>query len=166
MIRAISCLVALAALAVVAVGCGGGCAYCTTTVSKCTVPTGMQYALVYPVPNSTGNPTSLSQVVVATSGTLPTNWQSGNGWDVELNYTATGAYPGTALGTEFATISPSAIPTPNASPTISNPSYWQSTFSYAANANTPLPPGTTITATLNNLNSTCYPGVTIGTFST
>jgi hypothetical protein len=126
----------------------------------------MQYSLIYPVPSSTGNPTSLSEVVVATTGTLPGAWTSGSGWDVELNYTATGAYPGHALGNEFATISPSAIPTPNATPSFSNPSYWQSSFSYAANANTPLPPGTTITATLNNLNSSCYPGVTIGTFST
>lgn len=167
MIRILSCLVALAALEVVAVGCGSTCTYCTTTnVSACTVPAGMQYSLVYPVPSSTGNPTSLAQVVVATSGTLPPTWMSGNGWDVELNYTATGAYPGHALGGDFATIAPSAIPTPNATPSFSNPSYFTSTFSYAANANTPLPPGTSITATLNNLNSSFYPGVTIGTFST
>ncbi|HTX02585.1 MAG TPA: hypothetical protein VMD07_02805 [Candidatus Acidoferrales bacterium] len=165
MIRIVGCLVALAALAIVAVGCGGGCSYCTT-VSACTVPTGMQYSLVYPVPSSTGNSTSLSEVVVATSGTLPPTWMTGNGWDVELNYTATGSYPGTAFGSDFATVSVNAIPTPNASPSFANPSYFVSTFSYASNANTPLPPGTLITATLNNLNSSCYPGVTIGKFST
>lgn len=165
MIRIVGSLVALAALAIVAVGCGGGCSYCTT-VSKCTVPAGMQYSLVYPVPSSTGNPTNLSEVVVATSGTLPPTWMTGNGWDIVLNYTATGAYPGSALGGEFTATTPSAIPTPNATPAFANPSYFQSTFSYASNANAPLPPGTSITATLNNLNSSCYPGVTIGTFST
>jgi hypothetical protein len=165
MIRIGSCLVALAALAMVAAGCGGG-GNSGSSVSACTVPAGMQYALVYPVPSSTGNPTSLSAVVVATSGTLPPTWMTGNGWDIELNYSATGSYPGTALGGEFAAVSYSAIPTPNATPSFANPSYYQSTFSYASNANTPLPPGTVITATLNNLNSNCYPGVTIGTFGT
>jgi hypothetical protein len=165
MIRTLSCLVALAVLTIAAVGCGGGCSNCGT-ISACTVPAGMQYSMVYPAPNSTGNPTSLSQVAIATSGTLPSDWTSGSGWDIELNYTATGAYPGHALGNEFAATSLGAVPTPNATPSFANPVYWQSAFSYAANANTPLPPGTLITATLNDLNSSCYPGVTIGTFST
>jgi hypothetical protein len=165
MIRSISCLVALAALALVAAGCGGGCYNCVT-ISACTLPSGMQYSLVYPAPSATGVPTNLSEVVVAAAGTLPANWTSSSGWDVELNYPATGAYPGHALGNEFAPIASGTIPTPNATPSFSSPLYYQSSFSYAANANTPLPPGTTITATLNNLNSSCYPGVTIGTFST
>jgi len=165
MIRIFSCLVALAALTIVVVGCGGGCTNCGN-FTACTVPAGMQYSLVYPAPNSTANATSLSQVAVATSGTLPSDWTSGNGWDIELNYTATGAYPGHALGQAFATTSLSAIPTPNATPSFANPSYWQSSFSYSANANTPLPPGTLVTATLNDLNSNCYPGVSLGTFST
>jgi len=165
MIRTISSLVALAVMTLAAIGCGGGCSTCGT-VAACTVPSGMQYSLVYPAPNSTGVSTSLAQVVVATSGTLPTTWTSNNGWDIELNYTPAGAYPGYALGAEFTTTSYSAVPTPNATPSFSNPTYWQSTFSYASNANTPLPPGTLITATMNNLNSNCYPGVTIGTFTT
>ena len=125
----------------------------------------MQAALVYPVPGSTGNPTTLSEVVVATSGTLPAQWQAGSGWDVELTYTPSGTYPGAVFGAGFASAA-APFPTPNATPPFANPQYWASTMSYAANANTPLPPGVLITATLNNLNSSCAPGVTFGTFST
>lgn len=125
----------------------------------------MQAALVYPAPGSTANPTSLSQVVIATSGTLPAQWQSGAGWDIDLVYAATGTYPGQVFGAEFASAA-APFPTPNATPSFSSPTYWGSSISYASNANTPLPPGTTITATLNNLNSSCYPGVAIGSFST
>lgn len=164
-IRILGGLVALAAAAAIAAGCNNyGCSNCVS-YSACTVPSGLKYALVYPAPSSTGIPTNLTQAVVATSGTLPSDWNTGSGWDVELIYTPTGAYPGTALGGEFATANP-PFPTPNATPSFASPSYWSSTFSYAANANTPLPPGTLITATLNDLNSTCFPGVTLGTFST
>jgi hypothetical protein len=165
MSRVVVCLVALATIVIVAAGCNSGCTNCYT-YTACAVPNTMQYSLVYPVPNSTGNPTSLSEVVIATSGTLPAQWNTGQGWDAELFYTATGTYPGTALGTEFATVNYSAVPTPNATPSFANPTYWVSTFSYAANANSPLPPGTTITATLNNLNSSCFPGKTVASFGT
>lgn len=123
----------------------------------------MKYALVYPAPSSTGVPTNLSQAIVATSGTLPSDWQSGSGWDVALIYTQVGTYPGSVLGNIFASTNP-PFPTPNATPSFASPAYWNSPISYTVN--TPLPPGTFITATLNDLNSTCFPGVTIGTFST
>lgn len=156
---------ALAAAALIAAGCNNSNCYGCATISACSVPAGMKYALVYPAPSSTAVTTNLAQVVVGTSGTLPSDWQSGSGWDVELLYTPTGAYPGAILGQTFATTNP-PFPAPNATPSFSSPSYWSSSISYAANANTPLPPGTLITATLNDLNSTCFPGVTIGTFST
>src|SRR5579872_3249682 len=138
-------LVSLAAAALVAAGCNNnnGCYNCVT-FSACTVPSGMKYALVYPAPSATGIPTNLSQAIVATSGTLPPDWNTGNGWDVELVYTQTGSYNGAVLGQEFVAASP-PFPTPNATPSFSSPTYWSSTFSYT-NLNTPLPPGTLITA--------------------
>jgi hypothetical protein len=137
----------------------------SSSVSACGLPAGMQAALVYPAPNATRISTTVSQVVVGTSGTLPSDWQSGSGWDVELVYTPSGTYPGGAFGMEFASASP-PFPAPNATPSFANPSYWSSSFSYASNSNTPLPPGTSITVWLNDLNSSCFPGVTIGSFST
>lgn len=156
----------MAAAALIVAGCNNNSCYGCVTISPCSVPAGMQYALVYPAPSSTAVSTTLSQVVVATSGTLPSDWQTGSGWDVELVYTQSSAYPyGAALGQEFVATNP-PFPTPNATPSFSSPSYWSSAFSYTPSASSPLPPGSVITATLNDLNSTCYPGVTIATFST
>ena len=162
--RLMVALATLAAAALLAAGCNNNGCYNCVTFSACTVPSGMKYALVYPAPSATGIPTNLSQAIVATSGTLPPDWNTGSAWDVELLYTQTGSYTGAVLGAAFAAAS-APFPTPNATPSFASPTYWSSTFSYA-NLNTPLPPGTLITATLNDLNSTCYPGVTLGTFST
>jgi hypothetical protein len=162
--RILGALGALAAAALIAAGCNNNGCYGCVTVSACSVPAGLKYALVYPAPSSTGVPTNLSQVIVATSGTLPSDWQTGSGWDVVLLYNAVGSYPGSVAGNIFASVNP-PFPTPNATPSFSSPSYFSSSINYTT-VNTPMPPGMLITAELNDLNSTCYPGVTIGTFST
>ena len=161
MSRLASYLVALAIVALVVAGCNSGCTNCISA-NPCTLPAGMQAALTYPAPGTKGNSTTLAQVVFGTSGTLPTDWTN---WDVILTYTPSGVYPGQVVGATV-TAPPSPVPTPTAAAPFPNPTYWSSSFSYAANANTPLPPGVVITATLNDLSSSCYPGVAFGQFQT
>ena len=160
--RLASCLVALAIVAVVLAGCyNSGCTNCYGA-APCRLPTGMQAALIYPAPGSTGNPVSLPQVVFATSGTLPTDWAN---WDVILTYVPTGAYSGQVIGGTV-TAPPSPVPTPTATAPFPSPTYWSSSFNYGSSINTPMPPGFVITATLNDLSSSCYPGVAFGQFGT
>jgi hypothetical protein len=162
MIRIAIGVIAAAALGVALTGCNNNN---NLTFPNCSVPAGMQYSLVYPAPNSTGNSTTVSQVIVATSGPLPAQWQQGAGWDVVLGYPPGGGYPGSDVGNGFVSTAP-PFPTPNTTPPFSNPSYWSSSISYAANANPSLPPGTQIGVYLNNLNTNCTPSVLVGSFST
>ena len=133
-------------------GCNSGNTVSPTT-SPCVLPAGIQATLVYPAPNSTHNSTSLPQIYVATSSALPVSW------DVELLFPGGSAY----LGGTVQSVSYASIPTPNQTPSFSNPIYYSSAFN---NVIQPIPSGTTITATLNDTSSSCFPGVTLANFST
>lgn len=162
MIRLVTYVAAAAALAAVIAGCNNGCTNCVT-VSPCATPSGMAASLIYPAPGSTGIPDNVSQVVVATNSTIPSDWSTGQGWDILLSYAYSPAYGNGHYGNAFASTA-APFPTPNATPAFSGtPQYWSSPLTYTNAPN--LPPATLITVELNDLNSVCFPGVTIGTFT-
>ena len=142
----------LIALTLALQGCNSGYGALSSSSGACTLPSGMQAALVYPPPNSTANGSQFGQVIIATTGTLPTDWAS---WDVELGFPNAPIAPlfGTAL-----TTAPSPLPSPAATPPFANPTYWKSAFGS-------VPTGTTMTAALNDLASNCSPPVTLSNFS-
>ena len=163
MIRLVTYVAAAAALAAIFAGCNSGCSNCVT-VLPCGTPAGMAASLIYPAPGSTAIPDNVSQIVLATNSTLPPDWQTGQGWDILLSYPYSGAYGNGHYANEFVTATP-PFPTPNATPSFSGtPQYWSSTMSYVSAPN--LPPGTLITVEMNDQNSVCFPGVTIGAFTT
>lgn len=161
MTRAVTYVAAIAALAAIIAGCNSNCTSCVT-VAPCSTPAGMQASVVYPAPGSTAIPDNVAQVVIATNSTLPSDWQSGAGWDVLLSYAYSAAYGNGHYGNQFVTATP-PFPAPTATPSFASPQYWSSTFSYVSAPN--LPPGTLVTVELNDLNTNCYPGVAIGTFT-
>jgi len=133
---------------------GAALAGCGSTSSNpplvpCTPPAGVQVALIYPAPGSTAIPDAFTQVVIASSGALPATF------DVALSY-ATG-------GVLFGTVLPAAtpLPSPAATPPFANPVYYTSNntgFTFAA--------GTQLTAQINDTNSACTPGTSLGSFTT
>lgn len=163
MIRLVTYVAAAVAVVAIVAGCGGGgCTNCVA-VTPCVTPAGMLASLSYPLPGATAVPGNISQVIVATNSTLPSDWQAGAGWDVLLAYPFSSAYSNGHYGAEF-TAATAPYPTPTATPSFAGPQYWSSTISYVNAPN--LPPGTQITVELNDANSYCFPGVTIGTFTT
>ncbi|MBV8151615.1 MAG: hypothetical protein JOY59_08665 [Candidatus Eremiobacteraeota bacterium] len=122
----------------------------------CALPAGVSATLVYPAPGSTGNTTSPAQIVIAGSGTLPPTSY------VLLSFPFNSATGTARFGSQIGSVSP-PFPTPNATPSFANPTYYGSDFSYLPTA---LPGNSTITATLNDTSNACSPGVTLGTFHT
>jgi hypothetical protein len=160
-VRVLTYVAAAAVFAAIIAGCNSGSN--TVNVAPCGTPAGMQAQLIYPAPGSTAIPDNVSQIIVATNGTLPADWQTGNGWDVLLAYNFNPAYGNGHYGNMFAAAA-TPFPSPAATPSFANPTYYSSTISYTNAPN--LPPATQVTVQLNDLNSTCYPGITIGTFTT
>jgi hypothetical protein len=162
-IRSLTYAGVAAVLAAIVAGCGGN----SVTVAACSTPAGMQASLIYPAPGSTGIPDNVSQVIIATNSTLPSDWQVGYGWNVLLAYAYSGAYGSGHYGAEFVAASPSPLPSPAATPGFAGPyQYWSSTIPYGGVSAIPnLPPATAITVELNDSNSNCYPGVAIGGFT-
>ena len=156
MLRIAASLAIVAALVVSVQGCNSGYGNSVST-SPCVLPSGLQAALVYPAANSTGNTVTLPQVIVGTNATLPASW------DVVLTFPFSTVYGNTRFGNTVTT-APTPFPTPFQTPSFSNPNYYASAFAYVTAP--PLPPGTVITATLNDTSSSCYPGVTLANFST
>ncbi|MBV8356071.1 MAG: hypothetical protein JO101_12165 [Candidatus Eremiobacteraeota bacterium] len=141
----------VAVLLVALTGCNNGSN--NVTVAACSLPSGVQAALVYPVPNSTHNSTNLPQIYIALSGPVPSTA------DVELVFPGGGFY----LGGSLTPVSYSQIPTPNQTPSLSNPTYYSSSFN---NVLQPIPSGTTISAGYNYTDSACSPPVFLANFST
>ena len=159
MIRFLTCAGVAAMLAAIVAGCNnyGGSA----AVVACSTPAGMQASLIYPAPGSTGIPDNVSQVIVATNSTLPPDWQVTYGWDAALSYSGVIHY-----GLEFVSVPPSPLPSPAATPGFGGTAqYWSSTLQYGVGVAPNLTPATVITVQLNDLNSTCSPGITLGTFT-
>jgi hypothetical protein len=165
MIRIVTCAGVAAMLAAIVAGCNNSS---TVSVAACSTPVGMQASLIYPAPGSTAIPDNVPQVIVATNSTLPPDWQVGYGWDVLLAYAFSSTYGSGHYGNEFVSASPSPLPSPAATPGFSGTAqYWSSTFTYGGALAIPnLPPATPITVELNDSNSTCSPGIVLGTFTT
>lgn len=148
---------AAAALAAVALAaCNNG--YSTpfagpTPGPTCAPPAGMQYALVYPAPSSTAIPDNISQVIVGSSAAFPSTW------DVTV-VTVNTAYPG-GLGGAFQPASP-PFPTPNATPSFSNPVYQSSSLSGLGVFGSQ----EVVNVYLNDLGANCSPLGPIGSFTT
>ena len=139
-----------AALGLGAVLAGCGNQGVNATPPPCVAPAGTQIQMVYPVPGATGVPDTFTQIVLATSGTVPATF------DVTLvGSTLAGvAYFGSVLP------APTPLPSPVATPSFANPVYLTST-----NGGYTFAPGTTVTAQINDLGSSCVPGTVLGTFT-
>lgn len=165
MLRAVTCAGVAAMLAAIVTGCNNGS---TANIVACSTPAGMQASLIYPAPGSTAIPDNVSQIIIATNSTLPSDWQVTYGWDAVATYPASSTYGNGHPGTEFVSTAASPLPSPAATPGFSGTAqYWSSTLVYGGpNALPNLPPATQITVVLNDLNSSCYPGVPLGSFTT
>lgn len=166
MIRFVTCAGAAAMLAAIVAGCGG---YNNgVNVVACSTPAGMQASLIYPAPGSTAIPDNVAQIIIATNSTLPSDWQVTYGWDAVAAYSTLTGYGNGHAGNEFVSTAASPLPSPAATPGFSGPAqYWSSSLTYGGASGLPnLPPNTPITVELNDLNSSCFPGVAIGSFTT
>lgn len=127
-------------------GCGGGS---SSPPPNCTPPPGTQTVLVYPAPNATGIPDNVGLVVLASTATLPSTFDT---WVVD-NTTGNGVFFNAVT-----TSPPSPLPTPNATPTFADPVYQPS-----GNPGVTFVAGSTITVYLNQ-NANCTP-ISLGSFS-
>jgi hypothetical protein len=131
----------------------------------CQPPPGVQVAMVYPAPDATAVPTTFSEVVFASNITsAPPEGLAQN----ELAYLiVSNASPAplsplsqSYLPVGTATISPSAVPTPNA--LASTPAYLQASVSTGIT----WPNNVTISVYLGAHNGSCNPYTYLGSFTT
>jgi hypothetical protein len=163
MIRFVTCTGIAAMLAAIVSGCNS---YNGVNVVACSTPAGMQASLIYPAPGSTAIPDNVSQIIIATNSTLPADWQVTYGWDALLTFNNPN-FGNAHYGNEFVSTAASPLPSPAATPAFAGPyQYWSSTIPYGPPNFPNLPPATAITVQLNDLNTTCSPGITIGGFTT
>ena len=130
--------------AVAACGSSGGSVPTPTAPPACVLPSPL--AMVYPAPGSTVAGSSVTQIIIATQTTIPTNLNAilGVGGNVA------------ASGSAFGTATP-PFPQPTTAPTFASPVYASSPFSWS-----PLPPsGSTVELFLNDPNNpNCSPADT------
>lgn len=138
------------AVALALAGCNNGSSNPPTPGATCKPPSGTQYALVYPAPNSTAIPDTFGQIIIGASPALPSSW------DVVVT---TALSPNGAPGGTFKTVTP-PFPQPTASPSFSNPVYQSSSFAGGAF------PGEVVNVFLNNTSTNCTPLGPIGSFTT
>ena len=152
---------ALGAAAVLAAGCGGSGAYSATNVATptpvptpsvaCTMLPGEQVSLVYPpaspVPTPSGSVYAGGIVVAAAPVPLPTNW-----YVYAVSPLSTSPASGQTM-----TAPPSPLPTPFTDPGLAN-----ETIQYSPNGTFGSAVGTWNVFVAN---TSCFPGVQIGSFS-
>lgn len=119
----------------------------------CSPPAGVQSALVYPAPGATAIPDAFGQVIIGSTAALPSSW------DVVLTTARSPASLGGVHGGTFQSATP-PFPTPNATPSFSNPVYQSSSFS-GGNF-----PGEVVQVFLNDTSSNCTPAGPLGSFTT
>jgi hypothetical protein len=137
----------LVVAAMLLTGCNGNS---TANTIPCAPPSGIQTVLVYPAPGSSGLPDNLGQVVLGSTGALPSTYQA-----YLINNATQNAVAFNLVGTP-----PNPLPTPDALPTFANPVYQAS-----ANPGGAFVSGSAISVYLNNANSGCVPTVSLGTFT-
>ncbi len=116
----------------------------------CSPPAGVQSELVYPAPGSTAIPDTFGQIIIGSTAALPSSW------DVAV---VTARSSNGLLGGTFQNATP-PFPTPNATPSFSNPVYQSSSFSGLTFQ------GEVVQVYLNNTAQNCTPLGPIGSFTT
>lgn len=122
--------------------------------TDCIPPTGA--VLVYPAPNATNVPDNTNAIYIALPSPLP----NAGAYDVAL--TGPPSY-GTVLENGFVSVSASAVPTPNATPTYASPQYYESTLRSTLTA------ASAFAVYWNQANSACNTGTSasfLGSFTT
>lgn len=153
MLRRVSFLGIFAVLAAAAALASCGQTSAPSPPGICGLPAGVQVALVYPEPGATGVSDTFTQVILASQGTLPATYDA-----ALFGSTYNGFIPfGAVLPAQTPLPSPAATP-PS---TFTNPVYYTSTnpggFSFAS--------GTVVTVDINDLYSSCLPGMALGSFT-
>jgi hypothetical protein len=116
----------------------------------CSPPAGTQSALVYPAPGATAVPDNVGQIIIGSTAALPSSWNV---------VVTTAIHPTGVGGGTFQTATP-PFPTPNATPSFSNPQYQSSSFAGATF------PGEVVTVFLNDTSTNCTPAGPLGSFTT
>jgi hypothetical protein len=158
----------LAFLSVVAIALAAGCANgnlataggapspAPTPSSSCAPSLTSNIQLVFPVPGTIGAANLQGIVVAVSPSPLPTNYffyasqNNVSTYPESISPLATPAPP-------TASSSPSPLPTPSATPLFANPIYESGSIGIFA---------TSTVWTIYIANSSCYPGVAIGSFTT
>ncbi len=136
----------LGGTALLLAGCNSGS---SSNPSPCTRPNGISTVLVYPATGSTGIPDNLGVVVLGSTAALPSGFQA-----VLANNTT-----GNTVTFNLVGIPPNPLPTPNTLPAFANPVYQSS-----GNPGVTFVAGSTISVYLNNVNSSCVPTTSLGSF--
>jgi hypothetical protein len=136
------------AFAVLAAGCGGynnnyGPTYCGNP---------SHIVLIYPAPGASAIPSTIGAVYVAAP--------IGLGGSTSYGATIVGPGGGSENTNTFTSVQQSAIPTPAATPSFSNPHYYQATLT------APLAPATEFEVYFNDTANFCQPNVALGGFTT
>ncbi len=122
----------------------------TTPTITCALPTGTSVTLVYPIPNATAVPDSLSTVILAVNPPLPPGWQI-----------VLGSSSATVFGSSLTTGTPIPLPSPIA-PTPAGATLQYSTFVGTGG----LGGNTVYQVGLNNSNANCNSFPSFGSFTT
>ncbi|MBV9719990.1 MAG: hypothetical protein JOZ77_11775 [Candidatus Eremiobacteraeota bacterium] len=117
-------------------------------------PSSNQLEVLWPIPNTKKAPPNVGNIYVSTKGTLPPS-NSFNFYIVQSNGAST-------FTSTFYGISESAIPTPHAKPTYSNPTYYASSLpsSYIIGPKQP------VSIFWNDGGTGCSPHVLVSSFTT
>lgn len=144
---------AFAILAMAIAACGGGGTTIQAPTPGPTCSPGETVQMIYPIPGATGVPDNPQQFVFAVALPLPDTWNAYINNTNSLNGSAE-----TVAGME--TIPASNVPSPSATPTISNPYYQSITLTGGFTS------GVTVYVWLNNESSNCTPLGPLGSFTT
>ena len=117
-----------------------------------------QMEVLFPKPNAKKVSTGLGNVYVSTKGALPPS----NQFDFYLSQ-SNGTFTFTG---NFAPISEKQIPTPHATPTYSNPSYYASAIAGPYGTQPFLSPGQDVTLLWNDGGRNCVPHTVVSSFHT
>jgi hypothetical protein len=121
-------------------------------------PSSNQMEVIYPIPGTRKAPPNLLNIYVSTKGTLPPS----NSFDFFLEL-STGATTYTGL---FTPVSYGSIPTPHATPTYPNPTYYASPIAGPYGSSFPIGPDVTVTGLWNDGGRNCIPHFEVFSFRT
>ncbi|HTU71374.1 MAG TPA: hypothetical protein VMF11_13775 [Candidatus Baltobacteraceae bacterium] len=144
---------AFAVFAVAIAACGGGGTTIQAPTPGPTCSPGEAVQMVYPIPGATGVTDNPQQFVFAVASPLPNTWNA----YINTSDSLSGSVQ-TYAGME--TIPASNVPSPSATPSISNPYYQSITLTGGFSS------GETIYVWLNNESSNCTPLGPVGSFTT